>query len=150
MKLAEAAKDPRARRWLGPLYNNTAWTYFDMKRYPDALRLFEKDIALRSQGTNKEELGIARWSRAKVLRHLDRVEEALQVQKELLTVPELQGGTNEGYTQEEIGECLLLLNKKAEAKPYFARAWELLHEDQWLKRDEPARLTRLKQFGEVK
>jgi tetratricopeptide (TPR) repeat protein len=147
MTLAEAAADPRARRWLGPLYNNTAWTCFDMKRYPEALRLFEKDIALRSQGNDNEALGIARWSRAKVLRHLGRIEEALTVQLDLLQVPELQGGTNEGYTQEEIAECLLLLGRESEAKPHFARAWELLHEDQWLCRDEPERLGRLKQLG---
>src|SRR5262245_3779180 len=44
MQMAEAAKDPRARGWLGPLYNNLGWTYADLKRYDDALKLFEKDV----------------------------------------------------------------------------------------------------------
>ncbi len=47
--LAETAKDVKARRWLGPLYNNTAWTYFDMGQYAEALKLFERDIEFRKQ-----------------------------------------------------------------------------------------------------
>ena len=66
---------------------------------------------------------------------------------ELLNLPELQGGTDEGYTREEIAECLVLLNRRDEATPYFTQAWELLHDDPWLQRDEPARLDRLKQLG---
>ncbi len=151
IRLSEAAKDPRARRWLGPLYNNTGWTYFDMHRYDDALKMFQKDLAFRSQGGgSKVEIGIARWSAAKVLRHLGRVDEALTTQMELLQLPELQGGDNEGYTQEEIAECLLLLGRQAEAAPHFARAWQLLHEDPDLSRDEPKRLVRMKDLGKVK
>ena len=32
IRMSEAAQEPRARRWLGPLYNNTGWTYFEMQR----------------------------------------------------------------------------------------------------------------------
>jgi len=39
--------------------------------------------------------------------------------------------------------------KPAEAAPHFARAWELLHNDPWLSRDEPERLARLKRLGGV-
>jgi len=150
IRMSEAAKDPRARRWLGPLYNNTGWTYFDMRRYDDALKMFQKDLAFRTPSGNKAEIGIARWSAAKVLRYLGRVDEALKTQLELLQLPELKGGENEGYTQEEIGECLILLGRQAEAVPHFAIAWQLLHNDPWLKRDESKRLDRLKRLGEVK
>jgi tetratricopeptide (TPR) repeat protein len=150
IRMSEAAKDPRARRWLGPLYNNTGWTYFDMRRYDDALKMFQKDIAFRTPSGSKAEIGIARWSAAKVLRYLGRVDEALKTQMELLQLPELKGGENEGYTQEEIGECLILLGRQAEAVPHFAIAWQLLHDDPWLKRDESKRLDRLKRLGEVK
>jgi tetratricopeptide (TPR) repeat protein len=147
VKIAESAKLPRTRRWLGPLYNNTGWTYFDMKRYSDALRLFEKDIEYRKQLERPVEMGIAEWSRAKMLRHLGRVDEALKVQLDLLERPERKGNASEGYTREEVGECLLLLKRQDEAAPHFGRAWELLHEDPWLKRDESARLERLKELG---
>jgi tetratricopeptide (TPR) repeat protein len=150
IRMSEAAKDPRAQRWLGALYNNTGWTYFEMHRYDDALKMFQKDLAFRTQSGKKVEMGIARWSSAKALRYLGRVNEALKIQMELLQLPELQGGENEGYTQEEVGECLLALGRNSEATPHFASAWKLLHDDPWLKRDEAKRLDRLKHLGEVK
>jgi tetratricopeptide (TPR) repeat protein len=149
MRLAEATKDPKARRWLGPLYNNTGWTYFDMGKYAEALRLFERDLEFRKQKGNNVEIGIARWSVAKMLRHLGRVEESLKLQLELLDDPDRKNNDSEGYTREEIGECLVLLQRVSEAKPHFARAWELLHNDPWLRQDEPQRLARLKTLGGV-
>lgn len=80
-------------------------------------------------------------------RHLNRVQEALTIQRELLELPERQGNLSEGYTREEVGECLMLLEREAEAQPHFARAWELMHDDPWLSRDEPERLERLKRLG---
>ena len=145
--LAEAAKDPRARRWLGPLYNNTGWTYFDLGEYSEALKLFESDIEFRKSTATNVEVGIARWSAAKMLRHLGRVEESLKLQEELLDDSDRKNNDAEGYTREEIGECLMLLKRPKDAVPHFARAWELLHNDPWLSRDEPARLGRLKKLG---
>jgi tetratricopeptide (TPR) repeat protein len=147
IRMAEAARDPRARRWLGPLYNNTGWTYFDQGDYSSALKLFERDIEFRKQTATNTEVGIARWSAAKMLRHLGRVEESLKLQMELLDDPDRQNNDAEGYTREEIGECLLLLKRPDEAIPYFARAWDLLRNDPWLSRDEPDRLSRLKRLG---
>jgi len=149
IKLAEAAQDPKARRWLGSLYNNTGWTYFDMGRYEEALATFQTALEFRKKDGTIVQTGIARWSIGKILRHLGRVEEALQIQLELLDQPGRKGNDAEGYTREEIGECLLLLNRQAEATPQFARAWELLHNDPWLRQDEPKRLERLKRLGEL-
>jgi len=147
MQMAEAAKDPRARGWLGPLYNNLGWTYADLKRYDDALKLFEKDFRYRSEKNAKSQANVARWSMAKMMRMLGRVDEALRLQQELLQEPDRKDNDSEGYTREEIGECLLLLGRNNEAKPFFARAWQLLRNDPWLKQDEPQRLERLKQLG---
>lgn len=36
------------------------------------------------------------------------------------------------------------------AKPRFARAYVALAKDQWLSRDEPQRLARLKELGGIK
>jgi hypothetical protein len=46
-----------------------------------------------------------------------------------------------------MGECLLLLNRAAEARPYFARAYAVLSQDPWLAENEPERLRRLKELG---
>jgi hypothetical protein len=73
----------------------------------------------------------------------------LKLQSELLDDPDRKGKDSEGYTHEEIAECLLLLHRDAEAPMHFARAWDLLHNDPWLRQDEPARLARLKTLGKV-
>jgi len=52
-----------------------------------------------------------------------------------------------GYTCKEIGECLLLLGRGEEAAAHFFRAWDLLHSDPWLQRNEPERLKHLKQLA---
>ncbi len=147
MKMAESASDERARGWLGPLYNNLAWTYSDLGDHEKALGIFEKDIQFRESRGLDFEASIARWSAAKMMRFLGRVDEALVIQQELATHPLRQGKPAEGYSHEEIGECLLQLGREDEAKPHFAIAYERLHEDQWLQANEADRLARLKSLG---
>ena len=58
-------------------------------------------------------------------------------------------GESDGYVLEEIGECLLALDREGEAPPYFRRAYESLSRDTWLVEQEPERLVRLKELGAV-
>jgi tetratricopeptide (TPR) repeat protein len=145
--LAAASSDPAARGWLGSLYNNMGWTHHDLGRYQEAFGWFERDYELRNELDRPVEAGISRWSMANALRHMGRVEEALEIQQELLDAPGRQNNDAEGYTREEIGEALLVLGRADEATPHFARAWELLKDDPWLSRDEPERLGRLRKLG---
>lgn len=147
LALAEAAEDPRARGWRGALYNNLGWTYHDLGRHEAALAMFRKHLEVRAEQGNETQIGIALWSIAKTYRLLGRVDEALDLLQQLLPRPERQGNDAEGYTREELGECLLLQGSESEAAPHFARAWTLLHEDPWLRRDEPERLARLRRLG---
>jgi hypothetical protein len=77
---------------------------------------------------------------------MNRVEEALSHQMKLEKEFE---STNEkdGYVFEEIGECLLALNRMKEAQPYFAEAYQLLSQDTSLAEQESARLERLRQLA---
>ncbi|MCC6685509.1 MAG: tetratricopeptide repeat protein [Fimbriimonadaceae bacterium] len=52
--IAMNAQDEKCRRWLGPLYNNLGWTYFDLGEYEKALEFFELGLEER------ERQGIAR------------------------------------------------------------------------------------------
>jgi len=140
--IAEASKNPGSRRWLGTLYSNTGWTHFERKEYAEALALFERDVALRGEWNQIGPQRIARWSRAKTLRMLGRVEEALEAQRALAKEWD-DAGEPDGYVDEEMGECLLALGRSAEARPWFAKAHERLSRDEWLARNEPARLARL-------
>ena len=53
----------------------------------------------------------------------------------------------DGYNFEELGECLLLLGRSKEAKPYFAKAHTLLKEDAYLQSQEAERLKRLSELS---
>jgi len=147
LEMAQAAQDPRARAWRAALANNLAWTYYDLGRHEDALDAFRVSLAVEAERNNAFRAGIAQWSIGKTLRAMGRTDEALALQQEVLTRPERKDNAAEGYSHEEIGECLLFLGREAEAKPHFARAWELLHNDVWLQRDEPQRVDRLQQLG---
>lgn len=146
IKLAEQSADARAIHWLGPLYNNTGWTYHGMERYDDALGMFEKSLAFQQAEQDEKLIRIAMWTIARTLRSLDRVEEALAKQGELLEVFKV-AGTKDGYVYEEIAECLLLLDQADEAREYFALAHAELSQDPWLEANESVRLVRLKRLG---
>ncbi|MDE2845866.1 MAG: tetratricopeptide repeat protein [Gemmatimonadota bacterium] len=148
MKAAEASDDPRAGEWLGPLYNNTGWTYHDAGEYEKALELFEKGLAWRQERDNQQATRIAKWTVGRAKRSLGRTEEALTIQRSLLEEHEA-AGTSDGYVYEEIGECLFALDRPDEARPFFGRAYQELSKDGWLVENEPERMDRLKRLGNV-
>ena len=94
------------------------------------------------------EIRIAQWCVARALRSLNRIEEALSKQLTLKAEYEAAGEEDrDGFVYEEIGECLLVLERTQEAKPYFAKAHEILSQDTWLVEKEPERLERIKKLG---
>ncbi len=150
LDLAEKSTDPKARHWLGSLYNNMGWDYFDRKQYDSALELFNKGLQYRLSQNQPKETRIARWSVAKTLRYIGQVDSALAIQESLEKEWAASGEEQDGYVFEELAECLLSLKRTEESVPYFARAYEFLSKDPWLSRDEPQRLARLKELGRIK
>ena len=142
LDMAESSDDPRARRWRASLLNNLGWTYHEAGRFEHALEYFERALAARRERSQPRETLIARWAVARCLRSLGRVKEALTHQRELLDAwNEL--GEQDGYVYEELGECLLLLDRHEEARQHFAAAHNVLSQDMWLRANEPQRLERL-------
>ncbi len=147
MDAAESSHDARAKEWLGALYNNTGWTYHDAGDYERALERFEKGLAWRVERNDPVTTRIAKWSVARALRSLGRTFEALDMQRSLLAEHK-SAGTEDGYVYEELAECLLILGKADEARPFFNLAYHELSKDAWLKENEADRLDRLQRFGE--
>jgi len=147
MEAAEASHDSRAKEWLGALYNNTGWTYHDAGEFQRALECFEKGLAWRVERNDPVTTRIAKWSVARALRSLERTSEALDMQRSLLAELE-SAGTKDGYVYEELAECLLILGKADDARPFFNLAYHELSKDAWLKENEADRLDRLQRFGE--
>jgi tetratricopeptide (TPR) repeat protein len=148
LQIAENSVDPKARSWMGSLYNNIGWAYHDQGQYEDALKTFVKTLAYYESQRDAHWARVARWSIGRVLRSLGRYEEALKVQEEVQAQAQA-AGDSDGYGSEEIGECLLALGREDEARPYFAHAYEVLSADAWLADNEPDRLARLSMLGEV-
>ena len=143
---AEKSSNSAAQKWLGSLYNNLGWGYFDLEDYAAALAAHRKGEAFFAGRDESERLRIARWSVAKQLRFLDRCSEALEINT-ALEQEWRDAGDQDGYVYEELGECLYALGKANQARAQFARAHALLSADSWLVANEPDRLARLERLA---
>ena len=148
LALAEQSPQPRARAWLGSLYNNIGWTHHEAGRYQQALDMFHRAVRERESAGSAEQIRIARWCVARGQRSLGRFAAALSTQRELLAELERDGAVD-GYVFEELAENLLALAQPDAAQPYFARAYAELARDRRLAESEPARIERLKTLGNV-
>ncbi|MCC7438224.1 MAG: tetratricopeptide repeat protein [Armatimonadetes bacterium] len=147
-QLAQQSNNPTARRWIGSLTNNIGWTWHTMGDYHQALHYFQQNVEWHTEMGSSEGLLIAQWCVARTLRSLGRTEEALAMQQQLQHDRSERGLAPDGYVFEELGECLLALDRSDEAREYFAGAYQLLSEDSWMLANEGARLQRLQQLGE--
>lgn len=142
-EVAEATDDARTKKWLGSLLNNLGWTYHDAGQYEKALQTFEACRAWHDEYGNERTRSIAVWTVARCLRSLDRAEEALAMQESLYAA----NPDGEGYTEEELGECLWALGRKDEARGWFEKAHARLSKDEWLQANDADRLARLERLA---
>jgi tetratricopeptide (TPR) repeat protein len=144
--LAESSENKRARGWLGALYNNLGWSYFDRGEFEKALSIFLRALKWRQEQQSEREIIIAKWCVARTLRALGRLDEAMTVQLGLFE--ELANtGQHDGYVSEELGELFLLKNDKLKSAFHFQKAYELLSQDVFLQKFEKQRLERLKELS---
>lgn len=147
MQFCEESLDTRCRGWLGPLYNNTGWTYFEAGDLEAALGLWKQGLDFRVREGEAESISISRWTIARCFREMGRIEAALAEQLSLAADRESWGAPSDGYVSEEIAECLFALGRSEEARPWFGKAFEELGGDTWLQAEEPERLSRLERLA---
>lgn len=147
IRLAEESALPRARRWLGSLYNNLGWDYHDAKKFEEALGLFEKAKAYHQEFGNSESRFIARWTVARCLRSLERFTEATEAQQQLMA--EMEKLSNpDGFVFEELAELSLVEGAQEKAQAYAQKAVEQLKSQAaWLQEWEPERWKRLEELA---
>ena len=133
---------PDQRGWLFALYNNLGESYLKLKRYDDALACFRNYVALNVERGEEPDL-FATKDIAKCLRLLGDVDEALSMIAPVHAKLASEG-KRDGWISEEYAECLLAQGKAADARPHFSTALELLSDDPWVARHDPAKLERLK------
>jgi len=145
---ADAAADTRARGWRGSLLHNLGWTYHANGDYAKALDYWQKALAVREAAGDAGRIEFARWTVARGLRSLGRLDEAEAIQRSLATAMEA-AHKPDGYVYEELAEIALARNDAEAARPWAAKAYALLMDDIWVKANEPARLARLARVGGV-
>lgn len=121
---AKSSTDPAARKWLASLSNNLGWTMFDEGRFEEALELFEIALAERVEMKKEQEIAVARWCRARVLRSLGRVDEALAEQQHLLSL-----NLDDIYVHEELAHLYDSKGIHDEARVQAARALAIADRD---------------------
>ncbi len=151
IKYIDECGDPSVRGWLGPLLNNSGWTYHDeLHEYEKALEVFTKGAAFRDEQGVSEQSFVAHYTVGRALRSLERYEDALTKQGEVRAMREDAGAKPSGFVFEEIGECELALGRtEQEVQPHFAEAWSLLKDVQWIKNSQPERYERIRRLAGV-
>ena len=148
LAMTERTSDARSKRWLASLYNNIGWTYHERGDYATALQYFQKALPAWQARGGINEVRIAKWTIARALRSLGRLDEAWAIQRALLAEREAATAPS-GYVYEELAEIELARDNETAAKPWFAKAYRALSADPWLRANESARLERLRQRGGV-
>jgi tetratricopeptide (TPR) repeat protein len=146
LAIAGASADPIARNWDASLANNIGMSLHDASRYEEALASFQTALAARERIGNAGLVRVARWMIAWTLRSLHRHDEALAILRRLEAENDAAHAPG-GYVFEEIAENLLARQQADAAKPYFAKAWQLLSTDTSLDRPDDARLARLERLS---
>jgi len=148
IQIAEQSPQEKPKRWLGSLYSTYAWKLYDLRQYERAHETLQRSLShFRKFGTERE-IFVARWSVGRVLRQMNRTEDALTIHRALHA--EL-GDTKspDGRLYEELAECLHALKKSDEAQMYFELAFKELSKEQWVADSQPLKLKRLKTMGKV-
>ena len=143
---AESSKDEKTRNWLGPLYNNLGWSYFDKGEYEKALSIFLRSLQWREGQKSARGIFLAKWAVAAALRKLDRIDDAIKIQLALFEEATTTGN-NDGFVHEELAELFLIKQDTLKYPFHFEKAYELLSEDKYLQEHEPERLERMKRLG---
>ena len=116
------------------------------------IRAYRREIDGRRAGKDPEfqppsrETLIAKWACARMLRSMERHDEALAMLDELVADWTAFGEDN-GFVFEEMAENLVAQGRGEEATPHFRRALGLLKQVDWFVRDEPERLQRLEEMS---
>ncbi len=148
LKIAEETSDTNCKGWLAPLYNNIGWTFHDLAEYDQALIYFQKGYEGRIEIGDDRGTRIAKWTVGRCLRSLGQNEKAFIIQTELAPESGERIFPLDGYIFEELAELHLLKGEKELAKKNFTWAYDVLSKDKWLVKNEPERLSRLKDLGD--
>lgn len=140
--VAERSKDPRARGWRASILNNLGWVVFERGDAATALAYWQRALTVRMQEGDADRIRIAKWTVARGLRAVGRLDEAETIQLALADEGD-RAGKPDGYVFEELAEIAAARGDAATAATRAARAYALLARNADFVVNEPKRLARL-------
>ena len=159
INLAEHTKDERCHAWLGPIYNNLAQNYIEAEKYLEALQSFQKCKAHAEERGNQIVIRGAIWGVGRALRGLNKLDQALDIQNDLLKEYEKiseQGllpieliYVGRGLVYEELAEIYFCKKANEQSPKYAHLAYEDLSKDPWMKKLYPKRIQRMFKLGKL-
>ena len=142
LAIADESSDPRTRGWRGSLLNNVGWTMHERGDDAAALAYWQDALQAFEAKGDVNGIRIARWTVARGLRAVGRLDEAEAMQRALAD-EFAAAGTPDGYVFEELAEIAVARGDRAAAAAWAAKALPLLSRDAEFRASEPARLARL-------
>jgi tetratricopeptide (TPR) repeat protein len=120
MALMQASSQPDAKKWEGPLHNNTGYALHLLGRYEEALAEFKLALAAHERGGNPQAIRIAHWMIAWTLRALGQLNAATAIQLRLEKEWD-EAGEPDPYVFEELELLYRALDENEKAEFYAAR-----------------------------
>jgi tetratricopeptide (TPR) repeat protein len=139
---ADATQDARTRGWRAPLLNNLGWTMHERGDYPAALAYWQDALVAFEAKHDVRTTRIARWTVARGLRSVGRLDEAEAIQHALAGALDTAHAPD-GFVFEELAEIAVARGDRPAAQVWAAKALALLSQDADFRASEPGRLARL-------
>jgi tetratricopeptide (TPR) repeat protein len=140
------AEEKQQHAWLFALYNNIGESYLLLQQYAEAYEMFTKLAALQTARMGSADMYTVK-DQAKAIRLLGDAAQSLELMQPFLDRL-LAESKDDGYIRQEIAEALFALDKHHDAKPHFAKAYELLSQDHYVIQYEAANLERMKALSQ--
>jgi len=137
-----------ASYWLGPLFNNLGWEYYEAGELEPALDAFERALEARERDPeNAAAIEIARFAVGKTLRGLGRAGEAIPLLERGTAWAQAEGAPD-GWFHEELAEEYAEVGRGEEAREQAQRAIPLLERDDPSFVDDACRRARLESLAD--
>lgn len=143
LQLVHQSQSPDAKLWLPQINLMAGWQAYDVRRFEDALLNFQAAIDASDAASPGLRLFRLLWSKARALRALGRVTEALDLQMSILDQMQTLGIVN-AHVYLEIAECKQLMKEHNQARTFFELAHTALSRDSWYVDNRSDELDRMK------
>lgn len=146
---ADASADPRTRGWRSSLLNNLGWTMHERGDDEAALAYWQDALIAAEAKGDVRVIRIARWTVARGLRAVGRLDEAEAMQRALANELDAANAPD-GEVFEELAEIAAARGDRAAAAQWAGKALARLAEDAEVRANEPARLARLAELARTR